>query len=105
MGKGGILHFQTHVLSRQTSKFNFGAEFGGSLQAGLTSRMDLRLGYIDFHISDGDISEHNPGIDFIYLSAGLVFRIGGAERVRWNGTGPGHSGNGNPGLNPRSSRS
>jgi len=82
MGKGGILHFHTHVLSPQSSKLNFSAEFGGGLQAGLTSRMDLRLGYTDFHISNGDISEHNPGIDFMYLNAGLVFRFGGAEAVR-----------------------
>ena len=82
MGKGGILYFHTHVLSPQASKLNFSAEFGGGLQAGLTPRMDLRLGYNDFHFSNGDISTHNPGIDFMYLNAGLVFRFGGAGTVR-----------------------
>lgn len=82
MGKGGILYFHTHVLSPQASKLNFSAEFGGGLQARLTSKMDLRLGYTDFHFSNGDVSARNPGIDFMYLNAGLIFRFGGAETVR-----------------------
>lgn len=82
IGKGGILYFHTHVLSPQSSKLNFSAQFGGGLQAGLTSRMDLRLGYTDFHFSNGDISGRNPGIDFMYLNAGMVFRFGGASKAR-----------------------
>ena len=80
MGKGGILRFHTHVLSPQASKLNFSAQFGGGLQAALTSRMDLSLGYTDFHFSNGDVAARNPGIDFMYLNAGLVFRFHSAGR-------------------------
>lgn len=77
IGKGGLLYFTTHVLSADASKLNFSAQFGGGVQARLRQGMDLRVGYTDFHFSNGDDSVRNPGIDFMYLNAGLVFHLGG----------------------------
>lgn len=82
IGKGGLLYFEHHVLSPQASKLNFSAQFGGGVQMALRSAMDLRLGYTDFHFSNGDISARNPGIDLMYLNAGLVFRFGGGRPMR-----------------------
>lgn len=83
IGKGGLLYFHDHVLSSQASKLNFSAQFGGGVQMALRSDMDLRMGYTDFHFSNGDISARNPGIDFMYLNAGLVFRFGAARTANF----------------------
>ena len=82
IGKGGLLYFDNHVLSAAASKLNFSAQFGGGVQTALRPGMDLRLGYTDFHFSNGDDSARNPGIDFMYLNAGLVFRFGGARKAK-----------------------
>lgn len=82
IGKGGLLYFKDHVLSPQASKLNFSAQFGGGMQTTLRPGMDLRLGYTDFHFSNGDISARNPGIDLMYLNAGLVFHLGGVRSER-----------------------
>lgn len=76
IGKGGLLYFADHVLSAQATKLNFSAQFGAGLETTLPSGMELRLGYSDFHFSNGDISPRNPGIDFMYLNAGLAWRFG-----------------------------
>jgi hypothetical protein len=82
IGKGGVLYFRDHVLSSEASKLNFSAQFGGGLQTTLRPGMDLRVGYSDFHFSNGDDSKRNPGIDFMYINAGLVFRFGGVRLAR-----------------------
>lgn len=82
IGKGGLLYFRSHVLSPEASKLNFSAQFGGGLQTALSRGMELRLGCTDFHFSNGDISARNPGIDFMYLNAGLVFRFGAPRLER-----------------------
>ena len=76
IGKGGLLYFADRVLSAQASKLNFSAQFGGGVETTLPSGMEFRLGYSDFHFSNGDISPRNPGIDFMYLNAGLGWRFG-----------------------------
>jgi opacity protein-like surface antigen len=82
IGKGGLLYFKDHVLSDKATKLNFSAQFGGGVQARLRPGMDLRVGYTDYHFSNGDISARNPGIDFMYINAGLVFRFGGVRSER-----------------------
>jgi opacity protein-like surface antigen len=76
IGKGGILYFQNRVLSTEGSHLNFSAQFGAGIETRLTRRVDLRLGYSDFHMSNGDIVARNPGIDFMYANAALAFRFG-----------------------------
>jgi Lipid A 3-O-deacylase (PagL) len=75
MGKGGILVFTHPVLSPGASRLNYNAQFGAGMEKRLTPRIDLRLGYTDFHFSNGDTSQRNPGIDFMYLNAGVVFHL------------------------------
>lgn len=76
IGKGGLLYFTDHVLSAHATKLNFSAQFGAGLETTLPSGMVFRLGYSDFHFSNGDIARRNPGIDFMYLNAGLGWRFG-----------------------------
>lgn len=77
IGKGGILLFTTPVLSPQATRLNFSAQFGAGVEKRLTRRLGLRLGYSDFHFSNGDDAARNPGIDFMYFNAGLSYRLGG----------------------------
>jgi opacity protein-like surface antigen len=76
MGKGGILYFENRVLSSKATHLNFSAQFGGGVEARLTPRLELRLGYTDFHFSNGDIVARNPGIDFMYINTGVAYRFG-----------------------------
>lgn len=75
IGKGGILYFENRVLSPLATRLNFSAQFGGGVEERFTSRLALRLGYSDFHFSNGDIVARNPGIDMMYVNAGLSYRL------------------------------
>jgi len=75
IGQGGILYFQNHVLSPEGAKLNYSGKFGIGAEQSLNHRLDLRIGYSDLHVSNGDTAPHNPGIDFIYLYAGVSFRL------------------------------
>jgi hypothetical protein len=81
-GKGGLLIFPDPVLSPLDGHLNFSAQFGGGVEETLTRRVCLRLGYSDFHMSNGGIATRNPGIDFMYFNAGLVYRLGGGRERR-----------------------
>jgi len=81
MGKGGMLILPDTVLSPLDGHLNFSAQFGGGVEETLTRRVCMRLGYSDFHMSNGGIATRNPGIDFMYFNAGLVYRLG-SERAR-----------------------
>lgn len=76
IGKGGLLFFPDPVLSPLDGHLSFSAQFGGGVEETLTRRISLRLGYSDFHFSNGGIATRNPGIDFMYFNAGLCFRLG-----------------------------
>lgn len=76
IGKGGLLWFDDRVLSTNATQLNFSAQFGAGVETTLPSRLELRLGYSDFHFSNGDTSPRNPGIDFMYLNAGLGWHLG-----------------------------
>jgi opacity protein-like surface antigen len=77
IGKGGILYFENRVLSSEGTHVQFSAEFGTGVQKALTNRIGFRLAYNDFHFSNGNIGQHNPGIDFMQAQAGLTWRLGG----------------------------
>lgn len=76
IGKGGLLIFPDPVLSPLDGHLSFSAQFGGGVEETLTRRISLRLGYSDFHFSNGGIATKNPGIDLMYINAGLCFRLG-----------------------------
>lgn len=76
IGKGGLLIFPDPVLSPLDGRLSFSAQFGGGVEETLAHRVSLRLGYSDFHFSNGGIAMRNPGIDFMYFNAGFVYRLG-----------------------------
>jgi hypothetical protein len=80
IGKGGLRFFPDPVLSPLDGHLNFSAQFGGGVEETLTQRVSLRLGYSDFHFSNGGIATRNPGIDFMYFNAGLIYRLGSHSR-------------------------
>ena len=76
IAKGGFLYFGQRPLSQESAKLNFGSQIGGGVEAALNPRLSLRLGFSDFHFSNGNTAARNPGIDFMYFNAGLSWRLG-----------------------------
>ena len=60
---GGALYFGDRVLSPQGSQFMFTIDFGGGLTIYRKPRQSVSLGYRYQHISNANISLHNPGTD------------------------------------------
>jgi hypothetical protein len=81
IGKGGMLIFPDPVLSPLDGHLSFSAQFGGGVEETLTRRVSLRLGYSDFHFSNGGIATRNPGIDLMYFNAGLIYRLGSSQAM------------------------
>lgn len=77
IAKGGMIYFKDRILSAQSMKLNFTAQFGGGVETTLRSGLRLRVGYSNFHISNGDVARRNPGIDFMFINAGLSFPLRG----------------------------
>lgn len=75
IGKGGVIYFKNRVLSSEGTHLQFSSEFGGGIEKAVTDRIGYRLSYNDFHFSNGDIGQHNPGIDFMYINAAVTFRF------------------------------
>ena len=60
---GGILYFVDRVLSPQGSQFMYTIDFGGGLQIFRKQRQAVSIGYRYQHLSNANISQHNPGTD------------------------------------------
>jgi Lipid A 3-O-deacylase (PagL) len=60
---GGMVYFIDRVLSPQGSQFMYTIDFGGGLQMFHTQRQAFTLGYRYQHLSNANISRHNPGTD------------------------------------------
>lgn len=76
IAKGNILYFKNRVLSTQGTHLQFGSEIGLGMQKDLNSRLGIRAGFSDFHLSNGNIGRRNPGIDFMYFTGSLTCRLG-----------------------------
>jgi len=76
LAKGGFLYFGQRPLSPESAKLNIATQMGGGMDVALNPHLRLRLGFSDFHFSDGNTAAKNPGIDFMYFSAGLSWRLG-----------------------------
>jgi hypothetical protein len=74
--KGGMIVFDKKVLSPDAAYQNFLLQIGIGVQARLTSRLDLRMGYSDIHFSDAFIVPSNPGLDVMSYNAGLSYHLG-----------------------------
>jgi hypothetical protein len=60
---GGALYFDDRVLSPQGSQFMYTIDFGTGIHIFRKARQDWSLGYRYQHLSNANISLHNPGTD------------------------------------------
>jgi hypothetical protein len=78
---GGFIYFANSVLSPAGSQFMFTVDFGGGVNFYHHERQAITIGYRYTHLSNGNISEHNPGTD------ANVFYVG-VSRFRTRHEGP-----------------
>jgi len=76
IAKGDVLYFRNRVLSTQSTRLQFGSQIGLGVEKALSSRLGFRAGFSDFHVSNGNIGRRNPGIDFMYFTGGVSWRLG-----------------------------
>ena len=60
---GGFIYFDDRVLSPQGSQFMYTIDFGGGVQIFTKARQSVSIGYRYQHLSNANISHHNPGTD------------------------------------------
>ena len=60
---GGFIYFIDRVLSPQGSQWMYTIDFGGGLQIFRKQRQSVTIGYRYQHLSNANISLHNPGTD------------------------------------------
>lgn len=60
---GGFIYFDQRVLSPEGSQFMYTIDFGTGIHIFRKARQDWTLGYRYQHLSNANISEHNPGTD------------------------------------------
>jgi hypothetical protein len=60
---GGFIYFMDRVLSQQGSQFMYTIDFGGGVQFIRKERQSISVGYRYQHLSNANISQHNPGTD------------------------------------------
>ena len=71
---GGILRLSDPVPVAAGRKFNFMADGSAALELRLTPVMSVNVGVVQNHISNGNTSSINPGMDSRMLEVGLVRR-------------------------------
>jgi hypothetical protein len=60
---GGFIYFMDRVLSPQGSQWMYTIDFGGGVNIFRKERQAVSIGYRYQHLSNGNISLHNPGTD------------------------------------------
>ncbi len=60
---GGFVYYGKRVLSPEGSQWMYTIDFGCGIHVFRKARQDWSLGYRYQHLSNADISEHNPGTD------------------------------------------
>lgn len=70
-GTGGFLYFSKDVPVPGAARFNFTFDFGGGVQIVRTSGRAITIGYKYQHISNGDRSPINPGVDVQMIYGGF----------------------------------
>ncbi len=60
---GGFIYFDDRVLSPQGSQFMYTIDFGGGVTIYRKQRQSISFGYRYQHLSNANISLHNPGTD------------------------------------------
>ncbi len=62
-GDGGFIYFMDRVLSPQGSQFMYTVDFGTGVNIFRKARQAVSIGYRYQHLSNANISLHNPGMD------------------------------------------
>jgi Lipid A 3-O-deacylase (PagL) len=62
-GDGGFIYFTDRVLSPQGSQFMYTIDFGTGINIFRKARQAVSIGYRYQHLSNANISQHNPGMD------------------------------------------
>lgn len=70
-GTAGFLYFNKDVPVPGAKQFNFTFDFGGGVQIVRSSKRAITIGYKYQHISNGDRSPINPGVDVQMLYGGF----------------------------------
>jgi Lipid A 3-O-deacylase (PagL) len=72
---GGFLYFNEAVPESGAARFNFTFDFAGGVQIVNSHRRAFFIGYKYQHISNGDRTPINPGVDVQMINAGFsIFR-------------------------------
>ena len=80
-GDGGFLYFDKRVLSPQGSQFMYTLDYGAGLNIFHHKNQAITLGYRYQHLSNLNISHHNPGTDANTIYVGISrFRTKGDSR-------------------------
>ncbi len=62
-GDGGFIYFDGRVLSPEGSQYMYTVDYGAGLMFFRKRRQSFTIGYRYQHLSNANISEHNPGTD------------------------------------------
>lgn len=73
-GTAGFLYFSKDVPVAGAARFNFTFDFGGGIEIVGKSRRAITVGYKYQHISNGDRSPINPGVDVQLIYVGYSIR-------------------------------
>jgi hypothetical protein len=73
-GTAGFLYFSKDVPVAGAARFNFTFDFGGGIDLVRESRRAFTVGYKYQHISNGDRSPINPGVDVQLIYVGYSIR-------------------------------
>jgi hypothetical protein len=73
-GTAGFLYFSKDVPVTGAARFNFTFDFGGGIDLVRESRRAITVGYKYQHISNGDRSPINPGVDVQLIYVGYSIR-------------------------------
>ena len=73
-GTGGFLYFSKDVPVPGAKRLNFTFDFGGGIDIVRDSRRAITVGYKYQHISNGDRSPINPGVDVQLIYIGYSIR-------------------------------
>jgi opacity protein-like surface antigen len=80
-GAGGFIYFSDRVLSPQGSQWMYTIDYGTGLNFFRHGNQAITLGYRYQHLSNGDISHHNPGTDASTFYVGISrFHTKGYQR-------------------------
>ena len=74
--RGGLVGFTKKALSQDGSYANLSLQVGIGVQFHVKDRIDMRVGFSDFHFSDAFIVPSNPGLDVMAYSGGLSYHLG-----------------------------